>query len=201
MPLVVITPAPATPLASLAAVKADLGITGAADDAWLLATIDEATAAAAAYCLRFEGFGRATWEQTERLTRIEPWIMLARDLEPAVATVTEDGTALATADYELDMGGLLYRLVDDVRVAWTARKVVIRYDAGFVTIPPGLARAAVDLVVRAYSARGRDPALKSERILDVIAQSWSTGGDAKVSAGGVPKDVAGRLDAYLRLPL
>ena len=200
--LAVATPAASQLLISDADAKAELALTNANDDVWLAAAIAQASAAIGAYCGRSEGFGAAQFVDTWRAVRpgrtVEA-LLLSRDLNIEIVSVLEDGTTLASADYLLD-GSMLRRLASDTPTAWRASKIVATYTAGYdlpADAPADLARCCLDLCVRAYNARGRDPGLRSERILDVIAQSWDTpGGDG--FKGGLPRDVADRLDPYIR---
>ncbi|CAB4142648.1 gp6 domain containing protein [uncultured Caudovirales phage] len=198
--LAVTSPASTRDLTVLDTVKAELGIVGTSDDAYLADLIRQASDLIARFCRRPEGFGRETVTQTWRLDRDPPCLILARDIAPAVASVTEDGTALASTDWLLD-GSLLYRLQTDRQVAWTASKVVVSYAAGFALltdVPYDLERCCIDLVRAGWRGRGRDPALKSMRVPDVLDVSYWGGPDATV--GGVPKDIADRLAPYSRWP-
>ncbi|MCZ8310946.1 MAG: phage head-tail connector protein [Magnetospirillum sp.] len=198
--LTVTTAAATRDLTRLATVKTELSIGDTTQDAWLTDAIRQASDGIAAYCRRPEGFGRETVEETFRARyagQAVSSLILGRDIAPAITSVVEDGTALLAAEYLLD-GSLLRRLEDDRPTSWNAAKIVVVYQAGYTLLsglPYDVERCAIDLVVRAYNARGRDPGLRSERILDVIAQSWDTpGGDG--FKGGLPTDVADRLDPY-----
>lgn len=187
-------------LTVLDTVKAELQIAGTDDDAYLADLIRQASDLIARFCRRPEGFGRETVTQTWRLDRDPSCLILARDIAPAIASVAEDGTALASADWLLD-GSLLYRLQADQQAAWTGSKVVVSYDAGYALltdVPYDLERCCIDLVRAGWRARGRDPALKSMRVPDVLDVSYWGGPDATV--GGVPKDIADRLAPYSRWP-
>lgn len=200
---IVQTVAPAArDLTRLATVKTELAIADTAQDAWLTDAIRQASDAISAYCRRPEGFGRATWAQTWRAAyagEAANVLILARDLVPSLVSVVEDGTNLAAESYLLD-GSLLRRLDADRPVDWRAAKIVATYQAGYTLmgeLPYDVERCCLDLVVRAHQAKGRDPGLRSERILDVIAQSWDTpGGDG--FKDGLPRDVAERLAPYIR---
>lgn len=198
------TPATTGDLTVLATVRRELQLADAftADDAWLADAIRQTSDMIASYCRRPEGFGRATVTQTWRLTRDPPLLLLARDLAPAVTTVVEDGVTLTTADWALD-GSRIYRLLADAVAPWTASKVAVTYAAGYgllTDVPYDLERACLDLVVRAYRSRGRDPGLRSQDIPDVLRQSWDTpGGDG--FRGGLPRDVADRLSPWVRWTL
>jgi hypothetical protein len=202
--LAIDTPATTGDLTVLATVRRDLQLADAftTDDAWLADAIRQTSDMIAAFCRRPEGFGRATVTQTWRLHRDMPQLVLARDLAPTVTTIVEDGTTLAAADWALD-GSRLFRLSSDAVTDWSAAKIAVTYAAGYgllADVPFDLERACLDLVVRAYRARGRDPGMRSLDIPDVIRQSWDTpGGDG--FRGGLPRDVADRLSTYARYVL
>lgn len=192
--LQVITPAVTNDLTILATVKAELRLTAATDDAYLDSLIAQVSDACARYCRR-SGWGRETVRQTERLTRCREVIILDRDLLPAVSAVTVDGTALAGTDYERD-GALLHRLSSDRRVDWTGSKVVIDYQAGFATLtdlPYDLERAALEWIKAAYSARGRDPLLRSQSVQDVGSESYL---DPRSGMEAMPPQCAALLDPW-----
>jgi hypothetical protein len=112
-------------------------------------------------------------------------IILARDLAPAITSITEDGVTLAAADYELD-GSLVYRLRSDCRVTWTPAKVVINYTAGFTlmgNLPQGIERAAVDLVVMLYRGEGRDATIRQEMVEGVGSTAYF---DTRAAMSGMP---------------
>ncbi|MEO0036687.1 MAG: hypothetical protein RLZZ501_2710 [Pseudomonadota bacterium] len=200
--LSVITQAAARDLTTLDAVKAELSITDAGVDAALSAMIAQASAAVAGWCRRPEGFGVETVAQTVRRLPGDPAparLILDRDLVPAITVVTADGAELEPDEWVLD-GSLLLRLCCDRPSHWRSSKVVIRYAAGYdlpAGCPADIARACLDLVVRMWSARGRDPTLRSEQILDVITQSW-TDPDKTALDDGLPVEVAARLAPYKR---
>ena len=150
-------------LTTLATAKRELGVTDAGQDARITDLIREASDLVAQWCNR-SGFGRETLRQTERLASPTDVLLLQRDLGVLVSSVTEDGAALTTGEYERgDM--LLYRLRDGVRVPWSARTVIVEYQAGFVLpdeAPPALERACLDLVAGLWHGQGRDPAVRNE---------------------------------------
>ena len=150
-------------LTTLATAKRELGIVDAAQDARITALIREASDLVAQWCNR-AGFGRETLRQTERLASPVDVIVLQRDLGVANTTVVEDGLALSASDFERG-GMLLYRLRDGMRVPWTARTVVVEYEAGFELpdeAPPALERACLDLLAGLWHGLGRDPAVRNE---------------------------------------
>jgi uncharacterized phiE125 gp8 family phage protein len=190
-------------LTTLADVKAALNISGTTDDTFLTASIERASAAVESYCNRT--FGTRTETQTFRLDRSRQRLILKAVPVTSITSVTEAGTTLTTADYELDASaGFLDRLDGSDKLStWAASKIVVTYVAGYVlpgasgtvTLPADVQACTIDLVARAYHARGRDPQLRSEKILDVIDQSW-TATDSVSTKGGLPIDIAERLDAY-----
>ena len=150
-------------LTTLATAKRELSVTDTAQDARIADLIREASDLVAQWCNR-SGFGRETLRQTERLASPADALVLQRDLGVTITAITEDGVALTAADYERG-GVLLYRLCEDVRVPWTARTVVIEYQAGFALAddaPPALERACLDLLAGLWHGQGRDPAVRNE---------------------------------------
>lgn len=161
--LELLSPAATGDLTTLATAKRELVITDTAQDDRITALIHEASDLVAQWCNR-AGFGRETLRQTERLASPVDVLVLQRDLEVTVTAVIEDGGALSAGDYEPG-GVLLYRLRRDVRVLWTARTVVIEYQAGFALpddAPPALERACLDLMAGLWHGQGRDPAVRNE---------------------------------------
>lgn len=205
--LTVNTPATSRSLITIAAAKTELGLSGSSEDAWLTSAVAQVSAAIGTFCGRPEGFGRETVTETWRASFVGEMadsLVLSRDLAQSITSVTEDGTGLANTDFILD-GPLLRRLRSDAPARWRSTKIVVVYAAGYTlpaegeagNVPQELGRCCLDMVVRAYQGRGRDPGLRSERILDVIAQSWDTpGGDGFMD--GLPRDVAERLLPYAR---
>lgn len=194
--LTIVTPATSGALVALARVKTELSISGTSQDAALGALIDEASSLIAAYCNR-DTFGAEVLQQTERLTCPRDCIILARDIDVSVTSVTVDADTLTGAEHEVD-GSLLYRLDDDERIAWCPGKVVVAYTAGFTlpdNAPPALSRAALDLVVGMYRATGRDPAVRQEMVEGVGSTSYF---DSK--AGPIPLS-ADRVAALARYRL
>lgn len=196
--LAVTTAAATRDLTVLARLKADLGIADTAQDAALADTIREASDAICRFCARPEGFGRETVMQTWRLHGAAECLILARDIAPAIASVVEDGVTLAATDYLL-AGSLLRRLSSDAPRAWTARKVVVSYAAGYALLadtPYDLERACLDLAATIWASRGRDRTLRSESAEGVGSVSYL---DPRDGAGGVPQVIADALASYRRI--
>lgn len=198
--LTVVTPPASNALTTLATAQRELGLAVGADTVGIGDLIAQASAACAAYCARPEGFGRATLRQTERPGYRRDVLLLDRDLAPAITAVTVDGVALAAAGWELD-GSLLYRLSGLDRVAWDAGVVVIDYAAGYAlpgSVPPDVERACLVVVQSLYSARARDPMVRSENVDGVGAVSYL---DPRAGMEGLPAQAAGLLAPWRRFAL
>jgi hypothetical protein len=192
--LSVITPATSSDLTILATLKAELGITGTTQDAYLSTLIAQVSDGCARYCRRTT-FGRERVAQTERISTPRDCIVLDRDLAPSIVSVVEDGTTLAAADYEID-GALLYRLESDSRIRWPVAKIVVTYDAGYTLLtdlPADLERAALDWAKALYSAQGRDPMLRSESADGVGSASYL---DPRGGLLAAPPQTSSILDHY-----
>lgn len=204
--LTVLTPAASHDLTTLEAVKAELEVTGTLDDTVIAALIRQASATIARFCRRV--FALETVRQVVtiygRLDQAAGAEFLFLDRTPVaeIVSITVDGIALAPADYELDAeNGKLFRLSGGYPVGWWGCRTVIVYRAGYDLLPGlphDIERAAVDLVKRYYYGRSRDPALRSEQVLDVIDQAFtSTASEPMVD--GLPADIAARLSFYREL--
>lgn len=200
--LTVLTAAAARDLTTLSAVKSELSIGDASADTALADMIVQASDTIGGWCRRPEGFGAETVEQTIRRLPGDPArerLILDRDLVPAIAMVVEDGADLDPADWVID-GSLLVRLRADRPSRWQGVKTVITYTSGY-NLPSGcpadLARCCLDLVVRMWNNRGRDPTLRSEQILDVISQSWIDPDKTELD-DGLPVEIAARIGRYRR---
>lgn len=197
--LEILSPAATGDLTTLAAAKRDLGVTDTAQDPRIADLIREASDLVAQWCNR-SGFGRETLRQTARLTSPVDVLVLQRDLGAVVSSVTEDGVALTAADYERG-GVLLYRLRDAIRLPWTARTVVIEYQAGFVLpddVPPALERACLDLLAGLWHGQGRDPAVRNETTEGVGAVGYF---EHRVDTLPLPPDRLAALERYRRFHL
>lgn len=199
--LTVITPASGTALTTVETVKAGLDLTGADDDAWLADTIDRVSDRITGWCGRV--FGQETVRETFRLHRPLPSLILSRWPVASIASAVEDGAPLSPDAFEISASdGILYRLNAKGRyLSWPPATVAVEYTAGWLlpgqagrNMPGDIEQAAIDLVTRAYRARGRDPALRSEDVPDVYAASYFDA--AKSFDNGLPPDLASALARY-----
>jgi hypothetical protein len=200
----VVTPATSNWLVTLDAALDELGLTsdGGTQDSQVGRIIGQVSAAISAYC------GRIFVKQSYRDQFRYPcnWLGYGKPLllsrapiavdgdGAAILTATEDGAAVVLAEWEADLSaGMLYRLDSGgSATSWTGSLVVVDYDAGYDLIPEDVQAAALRWLVMRYTARGRDPLLRSEEVPG--AQRF----DYQVSQApaGVPPDVAEMLGPY-----
>lgn len=169
--LEIVTPASSTRLTTLDAVKADLGLSGSANDDALGALIDQFSNAIAAWCGRT--FGAATVRETQDVSRLcdRRSILLERWPVIAISSITVAGEALASDAYVLDAtkGELLFRGDSTRFTLWPVGETIVVYSTGYAlpddddrTLPHDIERACILMVRSAWTSMGRDPALRSE---------------------------------------
>lgn len=216
----------ALPYASLSTIKAQLGITDAAQDASLTALLTQASALVDTYCGRQLGY--ATYSETFRLAPFDSRFALLLSRLPVVnvSGLIIDGTDFAQIVDTLDWdaaAGLLYPFPgvgvwgSSLGCGSTTRITVI-YDAGYVvdgmdvpdpdsgdgatlpvTLPPEIALATLATARALYHAPGRgDPMIRSESAQGVGSVSYL---DPDTATGGLPPDAAAALAGYRRIGL
>ncbi len=183
--LEVVTAATNTKLATLEAVKTELGISDASQDALLGLLIDQASAAIVDHCGR--PFARETYKETvpgygsNRL-------MLSRTPIISVASVVADSEVIVDYLIENPDAGILYRKVGwrwTPPLGWNITYYpvagqeellfAVTYTAGYVLpgdtgtprLPQAVERACIETVKCWFLGRDRDPALASERFGDL----------------------------------
>lgn len=181
--LTVITPAESHDLATLAAVKSALGITGSAEDMTLAPLISRASAAISTYCNRV-----LIKETVREAFRGSPMIMVSR-YPATVTSITEDGTALNATLYEADS---FTGIIDRLSGRW-GRSVVVTYDSGYISdhLPGEIVQALILTVAHWRSQAGRDPLLRAEQTTDIERLEWQVGG-----AEGLPGSAQALLDPH-----
>jgi hypothetical protein len=204
--LTVTTAASSYDLTTLVNVKAELGQTDGSSDVILKRYIGGASAAAMQYCNRvFAAESLSEQFLPDHASRLfrggVSALQLSRWPIIAVTSVTEDSTLLVeNTDYLVDKAaGQLTRLDSSGRGrSWSPLPLVVVYSAGYAVIPPDVEDAAIRMVSKRYSAKGRDPTLKAENIPGVLdRQFWiATGSDS----GNMTPDITDVLDNY-RQPL
>jgi len=111
-----------------------------------------------------------------------------------LVTIVEDGAPFT--DYEAYLArGALYRLDGVGNVCgWSAGLIVVDYTAGYAVIPEDIQAAATEWVAARWSARGRDPTVRSQTIPDVISESYFSGSDMSVTS--IPSGARDLLAPY-----
>ncbi|MEJ6783768.1 hypothetical protein [Aminobacter sp. Piv2-1] len=158
-------------LTTPAAVKAELQVTNAANDAYLVTLINQASDAIRTWCGRT--FGLETVRERVELDAASTSILPDRWPVTELVSVTRSGVVVDVAATELDEDkGLLFRLDGDGNpVDWPAGCLTLTYKAGYVlpnqsgrTLPHDIERAAIALIKSAWFARNRDPLIRSEAV-------------------------------------
>lgn len=194
--LTIINPAESHRLTTLAAVKAELQVTGGADDAYLSGLIDQVSDMVQTWCSRTFALERVR-ETIDRRTGSES-IMLSRFPVATIITATLGGQTIDPATIETEGGGFVYRLNG---TGWPPGRFIIEYDAGFIlpdqpapTLPKDIERAALTLVKGEWFARNRDPLIRSEDVPGVISTTYWVGGFG--AGANLPPDVEGLLSKH-----
>ncbi len=197
--LTTVTAATVTALTDVQSVQLELGLSGQTKAGYLRGQIAQASAAISSWCGRV--FAQETVREVWRPEGCVESLSLSRFPVANIASVTEDGTALASTDYEVDAAsGLLYRLSSDERTTWRARKITVQYTGGYLlpdqanrTLPHDIQRACILMVTAAYLAKGRDPMLRSESTQDVGSASYL---DPRTGMEAMPPQAAALLAPY-----
>lgn len=113
-----------------------------------------------------------------------------------IVAVAEDGGAVDAAMLEVfPEQGAVYRLdATALPLAWGSALIVVDYTAGFETIPADVQAAALEWLGARRGSTGRDAALRSETIPDLITQVYS--GDSSASATSIPGGARDLLNPY-----
>lgn len=182
--LTVTTPATNARLTTVAAVRAQFGITtDQLNDASVEALIDRASDAAASFCNRV--FGVESVRETLRDVSNRASIYLDRTpVHLSTIAIVEDAVTLVSgADFAFDARrGALARLMNDCPAFWSAQKIVIDYDAGYVlpdddgtrTLPHDVETAAIYLAGDMWRViqQGQLGAIKREMVEGVAQIEW-----------------------------
>jgi len=202
----VVTAAESLALVTLDQAKAALGIPldDTTQDAALSSQIDSVSAAINAYCNRIF----AVQEYADQIRNLcgywgEPLVTrqfpIVEEGGVPLVTVSEDGLALDAAYLELHPEtGSLYRLdsAGAAPGAWGAALTLVEYTAGFVTVPPDVQGAALEWLGARWYSVGRDPALRSETVPDLLTQVYAGDAGAGTYGGAVPPGTRDLLAPY-----
>lgn len=201
----VITPASSLWLVSLDAALDELGLDadGGTLDSQVGRMIGQVSSAINTYCNRV--FVRQSYRDQFRYTCNwlgygNPLVLsqapIAVDSDgDLVLTATEDGTAVDTGEWEVNRStGALYRLDSAGGISsWSGSLIAIDYDAGFDLIPDDVQAAALRWLAMRYSARGRDPYLRSEEVPGAQRFDYAV---SQMAAAGVPTEISEMLSGY-----
>jgi hypothetical protein len=217
--LLIREPATERRLATLAAVKSDLSITGSGNDAALTALIDQSSEQIAIYLgISYADDASITLAlesitETIRVSDISDTLSLGRfPVVPDSAIITENGVTLTPGqDFEvLGAWGIVRRLAGDSPISWTRGIITAEYDAGWIvpdsaTVdPPMISNLPITIemacreVCKSYwSIRLRDPAIKSETDVGVYSVTFM---DAPSEQNGALTMTArAMLESYRRI--
>lgn len=209
----VVTPANSYNLVDLATLKTLLNITNTDTDDYFDIVIPQASGIASAYCNNpfvVETIQSSYWPTRDGW----PWVVsngvaplqLIRWPAVSVTSVVETiagvpTTLTAGTDYIVDLAkGQITRLDrNGYPRSWHANPIVVNFTAGYVTIPPNVFSAVVNIIKSMLYARTRDPNLRSENIEGVLESAWFFGAGPD-SSEGLPTSITGLLDNY-RMPV
>jgi len=127
-------------------------------------------------------------------------IMLSRYPVIEVSALTDGEDVLAEADYLLNKpAGLIHRFdaTSNVTRPWSGLTLSVTYTGGYLLadVPPDVQQGCLTLMRHRYSARGRDPMLRSIDIPGVQSEAYWVG--AQGENGAVPPEVAGLLAQHI----
>ncbi|MGE4044467.1 MAG: hypothetical protein AB7F35_06415 [Acetobacteraceae bacterium] len=186
-------------LTTVATVRDEIGdaASSVTDDIWIR-WIHQESRRIAVHCNRV--FAQETVSEVFRLDgQPARQLKLTRYPVTTLTSVTEgDDAALAATYYELDgAAGLLYRLDgDDGRRCWDARKLTVVYTGGYEllsALPHDIETACIQLVVRRFTSRGRDPFMRSQSIPGVGEKTFWVPSEG---VPGLPPDIVELLAPY-----
>ena len=203
----VITPADSLALVSLDDAKVVLGIDPAdtSKDAALTQQIDAVSAAVNNLCNRI--FAVQTYQDQFRYVynwlysgeplRTRQFPIVVDDTGVPLVTVSEDGAAVDVAAWDVyPEDGALYRLDGTSVAGWMGTTILVDYTAGYDPIPADVQGAALEWLTARWFAVGRDPALRSETVPDLISQVYAGDAGAGTSGGAIPPGARDLLAPY-----
>lgn len=182
-------------LVTLEALKTELQIKVDTNDDYLSALLLRVSEAIETHCNRVFAVETVTEVfRPDPCAKAQEALILGRRPVITITSVTVDGEALSASDYEVDAeSGLLYRLSSDARTTWSGAKITVVYSAGYATIPGPVQQGIFELVKLNQAARTRDPALRSENILEGLYSYTLFNGE---NLSSVLSGVSG-LDKYI----
>jgi hypothetical protein len=193
--ITVTTPATNLNLVDISVVRDLLGVVGNDEDKALEGFVARASDVIARHCRRV--FGKETIEETFRPDQCLAELILSRFPVVSIGSISENGTALSTDDYEVDKDrGLVMRLHGPRPCYWSTSKTIVTYVSGYdlpAQAPQGLQQACLQLVKAYYLGADRDPMIRSESVTPMSSASYFGGSDY------LPPDVIGLLGQFRNL--
>lgn len=201
-------PADAVPLALLADLKADLGLTDDSSDARLTRLLLDASSMALTYIGQPILSGLWTEEvEIERADRLQQIVLSARPLL-SIQSLKRNGadwTAEQISGLVIDRKAGLLSCPPEACHHWHPGHYVLTYQAGYVppsvaedgtvqtgTLPPVISRSVILTASALWAAGDRDPNMKSESVQGVGSTSWATAS----GTGGMPQSAADMLKQF-----
>lgn len=185
-------------LCELDDLKANLGITGSAEDAALTSAIAMANSVLAGYI----GVDLSDVGTDRSITRVmdSPCRSINTQFWPvvSVSSISVDGNAIAGSDYDLEaQTGIIYFKNGGVVGATPTRygcRVTVVYKCGFATVPEDLATVCLNMAATIYKNGGNFSStmaggkgeLKSLTMFDAMSMSFETGVGADADSAGTP---------------
>ena len=140
------------------------------------------------------------WLYSGEPLRTRQFPIVVDDTGVPLVAVFEDGAAVDVSFWDVyPEEGTLYRLDGTTVAAWLGTTLLVDYTAGYDPIPADVQSAALEWLTARWFAVGRDPALRSETIPDLIGQVYAGDAGAGTSGGasaGRPRP-AGALQALV----
>jgi hypothetical protein len=205
--LTVTSPAGDRTLLTIAEMREAAGVTVNTYDTQLQSIEKRITAAITTECNIAIGSGAPPTLRQETLTETFYQIygeelVLSRRHEISVSSLVEDGVTLTDADIIVDPEtGIMNKICNDYPTWWSARKIVVVYNAGFATVPDDLKMAAIEFMRTTWLGASRDPLVKSQRVRvydvdETETQYWVGSVPGQSSESAVPDIVAGQLTRF-----
>ena len=202
------SPSEFTLLTTIERVKQELEIIENDSDALLTAKIKEATSDIELRCRTFrrETLTATFWPEAARGRVRAEGLILPRWPIASVTSITVDDALVAGGEYRIDPdAGMIYRLDSSGYPShWEfCKSSIVVYAGGYKmpgeegsNLPPSLEAACIELVSSFWSARGRDPTVKSEENPGVARFEYWVGAIGAV--GDLPPGVMSKITPFLR---
>lgn len=202
-----VTPAASQALVTVDQAKLVLGLDAAdtSQDAALQAQINQTSAAIHRYVdhiLVQQGYRDqyryvCNWMGIAEPLKLRQYPIAVDNAGYPIVSIVQDGASIDPLYYEVDIErGWLYSIDSAGSYGWTGLLITVDYTAGFEPMPEDIQAAALDWLTSRYHAEGRDPALRSETIPDVLSQVYAGDFGAGTAGGAIPPAARDLLQPY-----